>query len=222
MGVIKGFIETSFLDWPGRMCAVIFLSGCNFRCPFCHNHALVLNSTTLPSLSLGEIISALAPYRKWLAGICITGGEPTLSPQIADIMKQLKSDGWSTKLDTNGSQPKVLSQLFKQRLVDMVAMDIKAPLVQHKYSSCAGIAADLTAIAQSIELIRASNLPHEFRMTVLPRLHSEADIMQCASFLRPSSLKLQNFNPKTTLNPAFMKEVPFDPADFIDLQRLVA
>ncbi len=222
MGKIKGFLETSFIDWPGRICAVLFLSGCNFRCPFCHNHPLVLKPQTLTSLNLSQIRQKLAPLKKWLGGICVSGGEPTLSPQLPEILTQLKNDGWQIKLDTNGSQPDVLSQLINDKLLDMVSMDIKAPLVAQKYKKCTGVHTDLTMISKSISIIKDSGLEHEFRMTIVPRFHSKTDITECAAFLEPSSLKLQNFSPQTTLDPMLGNEKPFLPETFTTLQNLVA
>lgn len=222
MGKIKGFLETSFIDWPGRVCAVLFLSGCNFRCPFCHNHPLVLNPDSLESLNLSKIKLSLAPLKKWLGGICISGGEPTLSPQLPDIIRQLKNDGWQIKLDTNGSQPEKLLELLNDKLLDMISMDIKAPLNSQKYKNCTGVHTDLDKISESIILIQKSGIEHEFRMTVLPCLHTESDITECASSLGPSPLKLQNFNPRTTLDPHFIEEKGFAPEFFTSLQKLVA
>jgi pyruvate formate lyase activating enzyme len=222
MGKIKGFLETSFIDWPGRVCAVLFLSGCNFRCPFCHNHPLVLNPAALESLNLAKIRLSLAPFKKWLGGICISGGEPTLSPQLPDIIRQLKNDGWQIKLDTNGSQPEKLLELINDKLLDMISMDIKAPLNSQKYNNCTGVNTDLDKIRESIILIQKSGLEHEFRMTVLPSLHTESDITDCAASLGSSPLKLQNFNPGTTLNLHFIKEKRFSPEIFKSLQKLVA
>lgn len=222
MGKIKGFLETSFIDWPGRICAVLFLSDCNFRCPFCHNHPLILNPDSLETLNLEQIRLSLAPLKKWLGGICISGGEPTLSPQLPTILKQLKNDGWHIKLDTNGSHPEKLLELINDKLLDMISMDIKAPLNAQKYKKCTGVKTDLDKIKESIFLIQKSGIKHEFRMTVLPRLHTESDITDCAASLGASPLILQNFNPKNTLNPHFIEEKGFTPEDFTRLKKLVA
>lgn len=219
---IKGFLETSFIDWPGKLCAILFLGGCNFRCPFCHNHPLVLAPETMEAIPFTEILYRLAARKNWLAGVCISGGEPTLSPGLPNLIAQLKAKGWAIKLDTNGSRPEVLEQLLADKLLDMVAMDVKAPLVQEKYERCTGCQVDLTAIQKSINLLQHSTIPHEFRMTIAPGLHTEEDILVWGQqFDRSRSrLTLQNFNPRSTLDVEFGKEY-FDPEIFSRLSAMI-
>lgn len=220
---VRGFIETSFVDWPGRLCAVLFLGGCNFRCPFCHNHPLVLDPEAVGSVPFPDIQQKLASFKKWLGGVCISGGEPTLSSGLPMLLKLLKEDGWAVKLDTNGTRPHVLAKLIANKLVDMVSMDVKAPLAQEKYSRCAGTEVDLSKIKASIDLIQQSGIEHEFRMTVLPLFHSEEDIIEWVAMLKPlSNLKLQNFNPKTVLDQNLAKEKPFPQEIFTRLQALTS
>jgi len=218
MDNIKSFLATSFIDWPGRVCSVFFVGGCNFRCPFCHNHSLVLAPDRLATIPFVAVLRQLTRYKKWLGGVCISGGEPTINPALPDAMATLKQAGWLIKLDTNGSQPQVLEHLLADRLVDMIAMDVKAPLVQEQYNRCAGVAVDLGRIKKSIGLIKESGVEHEFRMTVLPRFHSAAGVTDWAATLnsgfygRRSRLKLQNFNPRSTLDETLAAEKTF-PAD---------
>lgn len=221
---IKAVLETSFLDWRGRVCAVLFLSGCNFRCPFCHNHSLVLAPEEYETISIEEVDRQLAPYRRWLGGICITGGEPTLSPELADIIRFLKDHGWAVKLDTNGSHPEVLSDLLAAGMLDAVAMDVKAPLEAEKYARCAGVPVELDRIRESIRLLEGSGIEHEFRMTAVPRLHTEEDIAVWAATLSGGSarLTLQNFNPQTTMDPDLGREQGFAPDVFERLRALVS
>lgn len=220
---IRGVIETSFVDWPGRLCSVLFLGGCNFRCPFCHNHPLVLNPETFDTIPFSDIQKKLASFKKWLGGVCVSGGEPTLSSGLPLLLSLLKEDGWAVKLDTNGTQPHVLAKLIANKLVDMISMDVKAPLAQEKYSRCAGTKVELSKIKASINLLQQSGIEHEFRMTVLPIFHSEEDIVEWTAMLKPlSKLKLQNFNPKTTLDQELAKEKPFPPEIFTQFQSLVA
>ncbi len=221
---IKGFLETSFIDWPGKLCAILFVGGCNFRCPFCHNHPLVLAPEGMETIPFEEIMIRLAARKNWLAGVCISGGEPTLSPGLPRMIARLKAEGWAIKLDTNGSRPEVLAQLLADNLLDMVAMDVKAPLVQDTYERCAGCPMDLGAIQKSIDLLSHSGIPHEFRMTVAPSLHTEDDI---AAWVRQfdrsrSRLTLQNFNPRTTLDALLEKEQGFAPEIFSRLTAMVA
>jgi pyruvate formate lyase activating enzyme len=220
---IKGLLETSFLDWPGRLCAVLFLGGCNFRCPFCHNHSLVLAPDSHPALAVVEIERRLAGFRTWLGGICISGGEPTLDREFPDMISFLKAKNWAVKLDTNGSRPEVLAGLLEAGVLDMVAMDVKAPLVAEKYNRCAGVQVDLESIRDSIRLLTDSGIVHEFRMTILPGFHSEEDIVEWVATLGqgPARLKLQNFNPRTSLDPKMELEKGFAPEEFAKLLALV-
>jgi pyruvate formate lyase activating enzyme len=221
---IKGFLETSFVDWPGKLCAILFVGGCNFRCPFCHNHPLVLAPEGMETIPFEEIRLRLAARRNWLAGVCISGGEPTLSPGLPGMIARLKAEGWAVKLDTNGSRPEVLAQLLADNLLDMVSMDVKTVLVQEAYERCAGVPVDLGAIQNSIELLSRSGISHEFRMTIAPRLHTEQDVAAWAGqFDRSCSrLALQNFNPRTTLDVLFEKERGFAPEIFSRLAAMVA
>jgi len=221
---IKGFLETSFIDWPGKLCAILFVGGCNFRCPFCHNHPLVLAPEGMETIPFAEIMGRLAARKNWLAGVCISGGEPTLSPGLPALIVRLKAEGWAIKLDTNGSRPEVLAQLLADNLLDMVAMDVKTVLVQDKYERCAGGPVDLGAIQKSIDLLSYSNISHEFRMTIAPGLHTEEDIIAWnQQFDRSRSrLTLQNFNPRTTLDVRFEKEQGFAPEIFSRLVGRIA
>ncbi|NVM57213.1 MAG: radical SAM protein, partial [Desulfobacterales bacterium] len=108
---IKGFIETSLLDWPGQICAVIFLPYCNLRCPYCHNHQLVLQPDALETLTIQAILERLRPLKDWIHGSCITGGEPTIHRRLPAVLETIHEAGFKTKLDTNGTQPEVLHYL---------------------------------------------------------------------------------------------------------------
>lgn len=221
---MKGFLETSFVDWPGKLCAILFLGGCNFRCPFCHNHHLVLAPQDLETIPFATVVARLAGRKKWLDGVCVSGGEPTLHPGLPGMLAALKAEGWAIKLDTNGSRPEILAGLLDQGLLDMVAMDVKAPLVQELYDRCAGTGVDLGKIAESMALVQNSGIDHEFRMTIVPSLHGEKDIMAWAARCSSSGLsrlRLQNFRPTTTLERSFEQEKGFGPEIFSRLQAMV-
>ncbi|MCA1766337.1 MAG: anaerobic ribonucleoside-triphosphate reductase activating protein [Desulfobulbaceae bacterium] len=219
---IKGFIESSFIDWPGRTCAVLFLGGCNFRCPFCHNHPLVREPGELVSYPVEEVVSRLGPLRKWLGGVAVTGGEPTLDPDLPELLGIIRDQGFQCKIDTNGSRPEVLARLLDDGLLDMVAMDVKTVLARDKYEQCAGTGVDLEKIAGSIELIKNSGIAHEFRMTVLPRYHSREDISAWAAYLgKDSALKLQNYDPRSPMYPGLAGARGFSPGDFAELVQLI-
>ena len=203
---------------------MLFLGGCNFRCSFCHNHPLVLAPDKLVSYPLPEIIDQLRPLKKWLGGVCISGGEPTLDKDLPELLQVIRREGFRMKIDTNGSRPGVLADLLAKDLLEMVAMDVKAPLTQDKYDRCAGVRVDLESVRESVELLKNSGVAHEFRMTVLPRYHTREDILLWAKELGTDSrLKLQNYNPRTALDPALLAgEKGFTPSEFAELEQMIA
>ena len=206
---IKGFIEASFVDWNGKICSVLFLSGCNFRCPFCHNVNLVLEPEKLDAIPLEYLKEKLKEQKEWIDGICITGGEPTINIDLVKLCSTLKNMGFLIKLDTNGTNPEILKELVDQKLVNYVAMDIKAPLNEKKYSEATGVRIEknLNKINQSIELLKKSNIDYEFRTTVVPTLHTEDDIKKiCLKLKGCKRFFLQKFDVslgKTTIDPKY-------------------
>ena len=200
---IKGFLETSFLDWPGRLAAVVFLGGCNFRCPFCHNAELVLTPHLVPSIPLAGVLERLHQLRGWVDGVVVSGGEPTLSPRLPELLGRMRAAGFDIKLDTNGSCPDVLAKLVARRLVQAVDMDLKAPLEPALYAALAGVPVRLELIRASLDLIRLSGLPHRFRTTYVPGLLDHAAIGRLrAAAPAGSPHVLQGFNPARVLDPA--------------------
>ncbi len=219
---IKGFLETSFLDWPGKICAVIFLPYCNFRCPYCHNHPLIFNPEEFPSVSLDLIINRLNTLRDWIEGICITGGEPTIHKELPHLIGEIKRNGFMVKLDTNGSNPRMLEELINRDLIDFVAMDVKAPLDPMSYRRSIGVQSDIEPILRSIHILKQGKVDFEFRMTVVPGLHNEEDVRILAWQLRAGRrFKLQNFNPESPLDPSFKSVIPFDLQRLKKIERIV-
>lgn len=231
--VIKGFIETSFLDWPGHICAVIFLPYCNLRCPYCHNHQLVLKPDTLETIPLETILERLLPQKDWIDGICVTGGEPAIHRGLPSLLGTIRDAGFRTKLDTNGTQPETLHYLITEKLVDHVAMDVKAPLDDAAYSRCAGVYVPTSIIKKSIQVILSTGIPYTFRCTVTPTLLAEEDIYRLAEELKglrsefssepetAPSLTLQNFNPANPMDPALKEVTPFDDDTLSRIQEKV-
>ncbi len=199
---IKGFIPLSMLDWPGKMCSVIFLGGCNFRCPACHNSMLVLRPQEVPDYSLEDMISYLANRKGWIDGVTVTGGEPTVNPRLERLLELIGRLGFRRKLDTNGSNPHVLEGLLERGMVDAVSMDIKAPLEEGIYSSVAGIRTDVRKIERSISLIKSSGIEFFFRTTVLPGFVEECHLEEIRRVIGSDSpYILQSFRNKDTLDP---------------------
>ncbi len=164
--MIKGLQKTSIVDFPKKICAVIFTGGCNFRCPYCHNPELVVGWEKLPSIEENDVFAFLEKRRGLLDGICITGGEPTLHKQLPGFIKRTKIRGFLVKLDTNGTNPDMLYKLIKDGFLDYIAMDVKA--TQEKYNLAAGVEVNIDDIKKSINIIKTSGLDYEFRNTVFP------------------------------------------------------
>lgn len=188
--LICGLNKTTLLDYPGRVAATIFMGGCNFRCPFCHNRGLVLEPSFQEAYSEEEVLSFLKKRKNVLKGVCITGGEPILQPGLADFMEKIKKLGYQVKLDTNGYRAGELEELLKTGLVDYVAMDIKN--CPEKYAVTAGFGCEggiqepfcLEQIERSVELLEQSGTDYEFRTTVVKELHTREDILKIAEWIQ--------------------------------------
>ena len=218
---IKGFIESSFVDWPGKVAAVLFLPGCNLRCPFCHNRDLVLTPQIFEDYPLETVISGLREYEGWLDGVVITGGEPTLHPGLPSLLEALRETGLPLRLDTNGTRPDVLNSLIAQGLIDAAAMDVKAPLDPARYNIAAGTPVDVELVRKSTRLLAGSGLDVTFRTTVVPGLHDEEALRAIARELGGRPLTLQNFRPAEALDPAFNGIKPFTEKEFTALKECV-
>ena len=176
MDKIYGLEKMSLVDYDGHLCATIFLAGCNFRCPFCHNSSLVLDADNLIAYNEEEIFAYLKSRKKMLDAVCITGGEPTLTANLEEIIDRIKSLGYLVKLDSNGTRPDILSHLIETKKVDYIAMDVKSSYANYK--KVAGITNNklIDKVLESIELLKKSNIDYEFRTTLVKELHNEEDI----------------------------------------------
>ena len=177
---IKGMIESSFLDWDGKIVSTLYVPKCNFRCPFCHNWELVTKPEKFDTKPFHDIKAFLTENRDFIDGICLTGGEPALYSDLVEYSKKIKDLGMMIKLDTNGSVPKMVEKVFDRDLIDYIAMDIKAPLEQIKYNKLSGAKVNLKNIKNTIELIMDSGVDYEFRTTVVPTLLDFDDILSIA------------------------------------------
>lgn len=182
--LILGLNKTTLLDYPERVAATVFLGGCNFRCPYCHNGDLVLNYSSMPAYTQEDIITFLSKRKNVLEGVCISGGEPALNADLPDFLRKIKGLGYSIKLDTNGSNPDMLRLLISERLIDYCAMDIKNS--PDKYFDTVGLPISIDKIMSSVDLLLSngdSSFLYEFRTTIVKELHTENDIVLMSKWL---------------------------------------
>ena len=191
---IHGLQRLTLVDYPGRVAAILFTGACNFRCPFCQNSALVLHPDTEPVISDDEIFGYLRKRKNMLDGVVVTGGEPTIQPDLLDYLGRLKDEGYSVKLDTNGYRPDVMVSAVEKGLVDYVAMDVKNSL--EKYGMTAGLDRfDTSRIEESISYLLSGHVPYEFRTTVVHEMHDDDDFEKIGRMCSgASSYFLQTFS----------------------------
>ena len=210
---IKQMIATSLIDWDGKIVTTLYLPSCNFRCPFCYNCELILHPDNIKNIPQKEIDSYLLERKDFIDGICMSGGEPTLHPDLAEYFTGMKDKGFLIKLDTNGTNPELIKNLLNFNLVDYIALDIKSSLNFEHYSKAAGIKDKIMIekVKDSIELIMNSEIDYEFRTTVVPLLHSDETIMEIARYIAGAKkYVLQNFSPlENTLDPSFQTIKPY-------------
>jgi pyruvate formate lyase activating enzyme len=179
---IHGFNKTTLLDYPRHLAATVFLGGCNMRCPFCHNASLVTGAASQPTLPEQEVLTYLAKRKNILEGVCITGGEPTLYPELPGFIARLKELGYKVKLDTNGTNPAMLKSLVHLGLIDYIAMDIKSS--KEKYALTSGVGTlVLEPIMESADYLLTSPLEYEFRTTVVKEHHTAQDMLAIGRWL---------------------------------------
>ena len=191
--ILNGLQKLTLLDFPGKVACTLFFSGCNFRCPFCHNASLVLAPKQAEQIPEETVLAFLKKRRGVLDGVCVTGGEPLLQPELATLIEKIRSLGYAVKLDTNGYFPQRLRELVEAGLLDYVAMDIKN--CPEKYPQTVGVSAiDLSPILESVAYLRSCGIPHEFRTTVVRGLHTAQGMEEIADWLEGEELYfLQGF-----------------------------
>ena len=203
---VKGWQKNSFIDYSPYTASVIFLGGCNFKCSYCHNPDLVLNFNKIPDIDANEITEYLKEKKKWIDGAVITGGEPTLYKDLPLFISELKKIGMKVKLDTNGTNPSMIKELIDKKLVDYIAMDIKADL--ESYEKVAVVNVDKEKIKESAGIIRNSSVDYEFRTTVIPGLVGKKEIFLIAKWLEGSKrFVIQNFRGDKGLVDDRLKEI---------------
>lgn len=220
--IISSLQKTSLIDYPEKICCIVFTSGCNFRCHFCHNPILVnkVHLKIKQQVAEDEFWTFLKSRKGLLDGVSITGGEPTLFPDLPDFIAKIHELGFLVKLDSNGTNPKMLQHLIDNKLIDYVAMDIKGSL--KKYAEIVNVKLDIAKIAQSINLILAGKINYEFRTTVLPKFHDIPEMHQIGQLIRGAkNYYLQQFRPTITLNPSFRWEKSYSVASLTEMAKLM-
>ena len=223
--IIAGFQKLSLIDYPGHLATTVFTVGCSFRCPFCHNPELVVETQNFASVQTNnaekEFLKFLKTRHGKLDGVCITGGEPTIQPDILDFIKKVKKLGYAVKLDTNGTRPDVLRKVITEKLVDFIAMDIKNQ--PKRYNIATGTKFDIERIKLSVNLIMNSRIPYELRTTVVPGIHSEKDFLYIAKWIGGAkSYYLQKYVENKILDPKLKVKTRGKKMDLEKIKKTIA
>jgi pyruvate formate lyase activating enzyme len=219
--IIKGLQPTTLIDYPGQVACIVFTAGCTFNCGFCYNKSLVENSANLPEISEQNFFDFLDTRKKFLDGVVITGGEPTIYKDLPDFIKKIKQKGFLVKLDTNGTNPEMLQYLINNKLVDYFAMDIKNS--PEKYDATTNKKIDINKIEKSIDLIMDSGIKYEFRTTAMPRLIKKEDFLKIGVWLKGAKKYcLQQFKSMGELiDESFRTEKTYSEAELNQFKELL-
>ena len=217
MFVIGGIQKTTLLDFPGKVAAIVFTQGCNFRCGYCHNPSLISrchSELVSESFTIEDFFSFLQSRIGKLDGVVITGGEPTLQSGLYDFIKEIKKMNFAVKLDTNGTNPSIIEKLLNDNLLDYIAMDIKSPV--DKYSLITNSKVNIDNIKRSITLIINSNINYEFRTTVVKNQLSFDDFNKIGELIQGAKCYyLQKFNSLNVYNPEFINMDTYNDNEFL-------
>lgn len=217
---IKGFQGTSLLDYPGHIAALVFFGGCNLTCSYCHNPALVLEPDQIPDFPQADLIDELQRRRSFIDGVVISGGEPTLDPQLLPLLRQVKELGLQVKLDTNGLAPKVLKELIWEGLVDLVALDLKTAPARYGELHIGPVATD--NLVESVRLLLEGPVDCEFRTTCVPDFIGEEEIHELGELIRGADRwMLQQYVPRHALDETAQAIEPYE-AEQIEALAVVA
>jgi len=221
---IGGLQKTTLIDYLGKISSTVFLIGCNFRCPFCYSPELVLPEKIKKQIGISEknFFTFLKEKKGLLEAVTICGGEPTTNKDLPDFIKKIKKLGYLVKIDTNGSNPLMLKDLIKKKLIDYVAMDIKAPIENQKYDRATGVKVNLKNIEESVRILKQNKVDFEFRSTIVPGIHTKEDVIKIAKWIEGPKVKfyLQNFNTtKPLLDPSLQKIKPYSKEYLLEIQK---
>lgn len=211
--IIAGLQRTTLIDYPGKLACVVFLAGCNFRCPWCYSSELVLplKIVAQPRISDQEFFNFLRQRQGQLDGVVICGGEPTINKDLPQFIEKIKALGYFVKLDSNGSNPKMLKDLVAAKLIDYVAMDIKIAQENPVYQEIMTEGITTDHIKESVEFLKQAKVDFEFRTTVVNTIHSKENFVKIAKWIGGPEVKyyLQNFRPEKLIDPEFEKIKPY-------------
>ncbi len=215
----SGWEKLSLVDFDDNLTTTLFMAGCPFRCPFCHNGDLVLHPENAPKIPWEEILDYLKKRRGMLDAVCVSGGEPTLMPDLKEKIREIKELGYIVKLDSNGWRPDLLKGLIEEKLVDHIAMDIKNS--KEKYSATAGVEVDMSQITQSVDLLMHSGISYEFRTTIIEEFHDEDDIRRIGEWIKGAKMyRLQRFIDGETCIYRGLHPISLDKAEgFIEILK---
>ena len=220
---IGGLQKITLIDYPGRIAATVFLIGCDFKCPWCYSSELVLPEKIKkqPRISQKEFFKFLKERKELLEGATICGGEPSINKDLPQFCKKIKKAGYLVKLDTNGSNPKMLKKMIDEKLIDYVAMDIKLP--REKYQKILGRKIKIEDIEKSVKILKEGKVDYEFRTTVVPTILTKEDILKIAKWISGAKrYYLQNFRPEKTIDPKFEKIKPYPQEYLLEIQKAIS
>jgi len=224
--IIVGIQKTTLIDYPGKIACVVFLAGCNFRCPWCYSSELVLPLKIVkqPRISDQEFFNFLNQRKGLLEGVVVCGGEPTVNKELPQFIEKIKSLGFAVKLDTNGSNPKMLKDLVSAGLIDYVAMDIKAAPENSAYRNLMTEGVTLDNIKESVVFLKKGTIDWEFRTTVVNTIHKKEEFLEIAKWIGGPDVKyfLQNFRAEKTIDPEFEKVKPFSKVFLGDIVKEIS
>lgn len=218
---IGGLQKLTLIDFPGKVAATVFLIGCNFRCPYCHNLELVSPELVEghSQITESDFFKFLKERVGFLDGVCVTGGEPTIHSDLLKFVKKIKTLGFLVKLDTNGSNSKMLESLIENNLIDFIAMDIKTSILKYKKVGGGNF---ISEVRRSINMIKNSNKDYEFRTTVVPGIVGQRDVQEIGCLLKGSkNIALQQFRSEKVLDPAFKNIQPYTLQDFEKMVKIL-
>lgn len=206
---IGGFKKLSLIDYLYYPVSIIYTKGCNYRCGYCHNSELFPIDKG-ENYTIDQIMNLLDKNIKWIEGVCITGGEPTLAPELEQLLRRIRDKNILIKLDTNGSNPDIVQNLINEQLIDYVALDIKTKLDDESYSKVVGKRMSVKTIEKTLQILKTSSLDFEIRTTVIPTIIGEKEILEIADSTKTVPVYyLQQFKPDFTYKPEFRKIKPY-------------